>query len=454
MSYDDGDPNSCSWCNDPRHVRPGVALNRREFLYVGLVGGLGMTLGNYLGIQPKALGDIKNYESKEGVAKSIIHIFLPGGVAQHEFLDPKPYAPIEYKGPFDTVKTKIEGEVFSQFMKETAGVADKLTVVRSMTHGEAAHERGTHNMFTGYRPSPALQYPSMGSVVSHEFGSRNNMPPYVCVPNVSNPYAGSGYLSSAYGPFSLGADPASGRFQVRDLSLADGVNEERFHRRRSMLEAVDSHFKALEESDALDAMDAFYQQAYSMISSKEAREAFNLAAEPEPVKEAYGKNGAGMRLLMCRRLVEGGVRFVSTTYGGWDHHQGLRNGFANQMPPFDKAFAALINDLDQRGLLKSTLVMVTSEFGRTPKINRDQGRDHWPKVFSIILAGGGIKRGQVYGSSDATGAEPKNDPLTVEDMATTVYNQLGITADKELMAPGGRPIEIVDGGKVVTELLG
>jgi uncharacterized protein (DUF1501 family) len=309
-------------------------------------------------------------------------------------------------------------------------------------------------MFTGYRPSPALQFPSFGSVVAHEFGSRNSLPPYVCVPNMPNPYAGSGYLSSAYGPFSLGADPASGRFQVRDLSLANGVDDARFNRRRDMLGAVDAHFKALEESDALHAMDAFYQQAYSMLSSQKAREAFNLQSEPDAMKDAYGKNGAGMRLLMCRRLVEGGVRFVSTTYGGWDHHSGLRGGFQGQMPAFDKAFAALINDLDQRGLLKSTLVMVTSEFGRTPKVNKDQGRDHWPKVFSIILAGGGIKRGQIYGSSDATGAEPKNDPLTVENMATTVYNQLGINADKELMAPGGRPVEIVNGGDVVTELLG
>jgi hypothetical protein len=308
-------------------------------------------------------------------------------------------------------------------------------------------------MFTGYRPSPALQYPSIGSVVSHEFGSRNNMPPYVCVPNVENPYAGSGYLSSAYGPFSLGADPANNNFRVRDLNLPKGVSDERFGRRRTMLEAVDDHFRKLEDSDALTAMDAFYQQAYKLISSKEAREAFNLAAEPDAMKDAYGRNSAGLRLLMCRRLVEAGVRFVSTTYGGWDHHSDVRGGFANQMPAFDKAFAQLIRDLEQRGLLKSTLVMVTSEFGRTPKINRDQGRDHWPKVFSIALAGGGIKPGQIYGSSDATSAEPKNDALTVEDLATTVYNQLGINADKELMAPGGRPIEICDGGKVVSELL-
>lgn len=440
----------CSWCNDPRHVRPG--RSRREFLYVGLVGGLGLSLGNYLGL-PQALGDIKTYESREGVAKSIIHIFLPGGMSAQESFDPKPLAPVEYRGPLGTVPTKISGEVFSELMVQTAGVADRLTIVRSMTHGEAAHERGTHNMFTGYRPSPALTYPSIGSVISHEFGPRNNLPPYVCVPGVPNPNAGSGYLSSAYGPFSLGADPVSGDFTVRDLNLPAGIDEPRFNRRRSMLQTVDDHFRTLEKSDALDSMDTFYQRAYSLVSSREAREAFNIGAEPDAIKDEYGRTEAGMRMLMCRRLVEAGVRFVSMVSGGWDHHAGIADGFRGQMPPFDKAFATLIIDLERRGLLDSTLVMVTTEFGRSPKINRDNGRDHWPRVFSIALAGGGIKKGQIYGSSDATASAPNTDALTVEDLATTVYNQIGIVADKELMAPGGRPIEIVAGGKVVPELL-
>src|SRR5687768_11376115 len=207
------------WCNDPRHVRP----SRRDFMYVGLVGGLGLTLGDFFKQQTAARGadavkDEHGGPSKEGVAKSVIHIFLPGGLAQHESFDPKPNAPIEYRGPFGTVKTKIDGEYFGENMKKSAEVADKITVIRSMTHGEAAHERGTHNMFTGYRPSPALQYPSFGSIVSHELGTRNNLPPYVCIPSVPNEYAGSGYLSSAYGAFSLGADPGQGNgFKVQDL---------------------------------------------------------------------------------------------------------------------------------------------------------------------------------------------------------------------------------------------
>ncbi len=437
-----------TWEDDPAHRRP----RRRDFMQVGMIAGLGLSLGDFFRMQ-SAQAAQKHYESKEGKAKSVIHIYLPGGMAHQESFDPKPYAPIEYRGPLGTIKTKITGEVFSQNLRKTAQIADKITVCRSMSHGEAAHERGTHNMFTGYRPSPALNYPSMGSVVSHEFGTRNNLPPYVCVPNQPNEFAGSGYLSSKYGPFSLGSDPASGGFKVRDLTLPGGMTVGRWERRRSILNTVDAHFKNLEKSDALDAMDEFYQNAYAMISSKEAREAFDIAKEPDALKNAYGKNQAGMRMLMARRLVEAGVRFVSLTYGGWDHHQRIRDAMNGQLPPLDQAFAALITDLEKRGLLDSTLVVISSEFGRTPKINKDDGRDHWPKVFSVVLAGGGIKKGYIHGTSDATASEPDEKPLNVMDFATTIYNQMGIVADKELMAPGDRPIEIVDGGKVVRDLL-
>ena len=427
------------------------SLSRRGFLHVGTCTALGLTLGDFF--RMKARADQKHYESVEGKAKSVIHIFLPGGMAHQESFDPKPLAPPEYRGPLGAINSNVEGIQFGELWKNTAQVADKLVVVRGMTHGEAAHERGTHNMFTGYRPSPALQYPSFGSVISHEFGSKNSLPPYVCIPGQPNEFAGSGYLSSAYGPFSLGADPAGGNFKVQDLALPGGVTEGRFNRRRAILDGIDNHFKSLEKSDALTAMDTFYQDAYKLISSPQAREAFALEKEADKLKDEYGRNEAGMRLLMARRLVESGVRFVSVTYGGWDHHDNIQGAMGGQVPNFDKAYARLINDLSERGLLDSTLVMVTSEFGRTPKINATGGRDHWPKVFSVLLAGGGLKKGMVYGSSDALGAEPENDPMTVENLATTVYHQLGINADKELMAPGARPIEIVDGGSVVNDIL-
>jgi uncharacterized protein (DUF1501 family) len=288
--------------------------------------------------------------------------------------------------------------------------------------------------------------------VSHEYGSRKNMPPYVAIPGQANNFAGTGYLSSAYGPFALGADPASKGFQVRDLTLPGGVNAERWAKRQGLLSTVDYHFKQMEKSDALDAMDSFYNRAYAMISSKEAREAFDMSKESEDMKTAYGNNSAGMRLLLARRLVESGVRFVSLTYGGWDHHDNIKDAIEKQFPPFDQAFAALINDLDRRGMLASTLVMVSSEFGRTPKINATNGRDHWPKVFSVVLAGGGIKRGLIYGASDPTGAEPERDAVSIEDLASTVYDRLGIDSDKKLMSPGDRPIDIVRGGKVIKEI--
>ncbi len=425
--------------------------SRREFLYVGLAGGLGLSLPNFFRLQ--AAESIPGVGAPTAKATGLIHIYLPGGMAHQESFDPKPYAPSMYRGPLGTVDTKIQGEKFGEAFSKVAAISDKVTVIRSMTHGEAAHERGTHNMFTGYRPSPAIKYPSLGSVVSHELGSQKELPPYVCIPGVPNEFAGTGYLSTAYGPFGLGSDPAQNGFKVRDLNLPAGVDDARFDRRKSLLETVDGHFKSLEESDALDAMDSFYQRAYGMISSKEAREAFDLEAEDAKLRDEYGRNQAGQRMILARRLVESGVRFVSLTYGGWDHHNNIKGGIESQAPALDQALARLIRDLEDRGLLDSTIVMVTSEFGRTPKINPTSGRDHWPRVFSALVAGGGIQRGTIYGSSDGLGGMVENDPVSPEDLAYTIYHQLGIDPEKRLMAPGDRPIDIVRGGRLVKEIL-
>jgi hypothetical protein len=436
-----------TWHADPAHFRRPT---RRGFLHVGFLGALGLTLDQLFRLEALA-GPAP--AAKGPPAQSVIHIFLPGGMAHQDSFDPKPLAPIEYRGEIGNIRTKIEGVFFSEYLPRTAQIADKITVCRSMTHGEAAHERGTHNMFTGYRPSPALQFPSMGSVVSHEFGPRNNLPPYVCIPSQPTTYAGPGYLSSAYAPFSLGSDPANPGFTVQDLNLPGGVDDKRFTNRRSMLQAVNEHFAKKEKADGLEAMDTFYQRAYSLISSQKAREAFNINAEPAPLRDEYGRNPAGQRFLLARRLVAAGVRFVSLTYGGWDMHGSIKAGMAGQLPAFDQAFAALVRDLERQGLFDSTLIMISSEFGRTPKINATAGRDHWPKVFSVVLAGGGIKKGFAYGTSDATATEPEDDPLTVEDLAMTVYRQIGINAEKKLMAPGNRPIDIVREGKVRHELI-
>lgn len=425
--------------------------SRREFMYAGLLGGLGLTLPGLFEMQ--AMAEQKDYATKKAQCDSVIHIFLPGGMAAQETLDPKPLAPSQYRGPFSPINTNVTGIQLGSLMKQTAKVADRVTFIRSMTHGEAAHERGTHNMFTGYRPSPALKYPSFGSVISHELGANGELPPYVCVPNQPNEHAGSGYLSNKFGPFSIGDNPSKANFQVRDLSLPNDIDHQRFARRQAMLDAVDDHFRSLETSDALDAMDEFYSRAYTMISSTKAREAFNLRAEPEAVRKRYGENPAGMRMLLARRLAEAGVRFVSTVLGGWDHHQNIQQAMTNSVPQLDQAYAALIADLSERGMLDRTMVMMTTEFGRTPKINKDSGRDHFPRVFSVAMAGGGFKGGMTYGESDATSTAVADKPVSHADLATTVYNQLGIVADKELMAPGDRPIEIVDGGKVLSETL-
>lgn len=428
-------------------------MSRRNFLTVGAVGGLGLHLGDWFALRAASAAQ-NDYATPPVVAESIIHIFLPGGLAAQETFDPKPFAPIEYRGELKAIDTNVPGVQVSELLPQIAKIADKLTLVRSLTHGEADHERGQHSMLTGYRPSPALQYPSLGSVVSHELGPRRNLPAYICIPGAPSPHAGPGYLSAAYAPFGLGDDPARKGFAVRDLSLPGGVDQPRDVRRRAALEAVNRHFVARTAADGVAAMNTFYERAFDLIASPSAREAFRIEAEPDAVRDRYGRHEAGQRMLLARRLVEAGARFVTLSYGGWDHHQNITGAMRGQLPPFDQGFAALVTDLEERGLLDSTLVMVTSEFGRTPKINQDAGRDHWSKVFSVALAGGGVKRGAVVGSSGATGNEPEETPITPEDLSATVYHQLGIPAEKELMAPGARPIEIVKDGRVREELVG
>lgn len=445
-----------TWLGDRSHFRlPG----RRDFIYAGWLGGMGLTIGDLLTLQARAA---KNSGGTiEAKARAVIHIYLQGGFAHIDSFDPKPDAPPEYRGILGTLQTSIPGVLFSSHMQATAKVADKLTVVRGMTHTEVDHSRGEHSMFTGYRPSPALVYPSVGSVVAHELGPRSAMPPYVVVPTQGSQFLGSGYLSNAFGPFAIGGDPARKNFSVRDLSLPDGVDEARFERRKSWKALVDGHFNRLEKDDKLNTMDSFYTRAYELLASKESKEAFNLKGESGATHELYGtrpwgpvlRPSAGARFLIARRLVEAGVRFVTVTYGAWDTHSYHYRGIETQLPDFDRAFAGLVSDLDRRGMLDSTLVLVTSEFGRTPRINAGGGRDHWPRVFSIVMAGGGIKRGQVYGASDALAGEPADNPLSVEDYIATVYHLLGIDARKDLMSPGDRPQAIVMNGSVVRGLL-
>ena len=434
------------------HTTPFAASqSRRDFLQVGAMAGLGITLPQLLKLEAAAI-NMPGVETYKPIASSVIHIFLPGGMAQHESWDPKPFAAPEYRGPFSPIKG-VTGEYVGEKFANIAKILDKISIIRSVTHGEAAHERGTHNMLTGYRPSPAIKFPSFGSIISHEQGSRNNLPPYVAIPSVFAPEQGSGYMSSAYGPFALGSDPADANFVVRDLATPKDIDARRFDRRRNLLGIVDEHFRTTEKSDAISAMDEFYTAAYSLISSQQAREAFNLSAEPAKLRDEYGRNAAGQRFLLARRLVEAGTRMVSVNFGGWDHHSNIKGAFEGQATQFDTAFARLIRDLEDRGLLDTTLVLVSSEFGRTPKINSTNGRDHHARVFSVAMAGGGVKKGYIHGKSDALGAEPDENPVGPEDLARTMYRLLGINASKRLVLEGVRPIDIVNGGKLINELI-
>jgi len=300
----------------------------------------------------------------------------------------------------------------------------------------------------------------MGAIVSERFGPRKDIPPYAAIPQLPGFAGGTGYLGSKYGAFQLYADPgANGEFKIRDFSIPKELSAENFERRKASRELVEKHLRKLEsDPDKLNTMDEFYRRAYSLLSSPQSQNAFSLADEPQSMLDLYGHEyvnkrrepaGIGPRLLLARRLVEAGVRFVTVTYGAWDSHVGIKEDCQEKMPALDHAISGLLTDLDQRGLLDSTLVMVTTEFGRTPLVNGSNGRDHWARVYSMLLAGGGITRGQIYGASDATSAEPARDAVPLEDYLYTVYNQLGINADDELLAFGTRPIEIIKDGKLV-----
>jgi hypothetical protein len=421
--------------------------SRRAFLKVGVLGGLGLSLGDCLQLQAQESASLA-----EPAAQSTIFIYMGGGMSHIDTFDPKPFAPIEYRGELGSVKTNT-GEYFGGQLPKLAQMADKMTIIRSMTHGEAAHERGQHNMLTGYRPSPAVQYPSYGSVISHKLGGRNNIPPYVGIPNADNTFYGTGYLSSAFGPFSVGGEPSAKGFKVRDLNLPGGVSPERMEGRKNLLASVDAHFNALEKSDALDAMNSYYQRAYSLISSQDAREAFEIDAEPAKIRDEYGRHAFGQRLLLARRLVEGGARFITVSDGGWDMHKGIKKSMERKFPPVDQGLSTLIRDLDRRGLLATTMVVLVSEFGRTAKLNKDGGRDHWPKAFSVALAGGGIKGGIIHGATNAQGTEPSDSPVSPADLGATIYTQLGIDPTDRLMSPGDRPVDIIRHGGLIQNIV-
>lgn len=384
----------------------------------------------------------------KGPAQNCIIFFLEGGPCQHDSFDPKPDQPSDIRGSFKTIPTVVPGVHFSELLPHCAKTFSKFSVVRSVYSKEAIHEKAKQYIFSGARPNNAFKHPVFGSVVAKELGPRNGLPPFVCIPR-KDICADSGFLGPAYDPFITG-DPARKDFKVQDLSLPGSLTLEESAARARLLSAMDEDIRQTEKSKTIEGLDYFYQKAFDLVSSSAARKAFNLDEEPDKLRDAYGRNGAGQGALLARRLVESGVRLAAVFQGGYDAHTDNDASSKKTFPLFDQAFSALLTDLEDRGLLTSTLVLAIGEFGRTPHINHSSGRDHWPGVFSIAAAGAGIPGGQIIGSSDAQGGAPKDRPISIEDLGATLFKKLGIDYHKEYRTTG-RPVKINADGTPIRE---
>ncbi len=393
---------------------------------------------------------------------SCILIWMDGGPSHYETFDPKPDAPAEIRGQFGTIETAVPGVRFSKHVKRLAAIADKLAIVRSIRHEQGNHGAGNHYMMTGAPPRIPVGcgafvsfHPSLGSVAAYERGTKGGLPPYFTMPSMSRS-GGPNFLGARYAPFVLADNPSSTEFRVRDVALPRGLKDERFDARRDLRTRVDRFQRIADKAagDPVNALDDYYEQGYNLVSSAEAQRAFNIQSEPDTVRDAYGRNAFGQRCLLARRLVEAGVPFITLNEGGWDHHTSLFDSFDKRFPAFEASIAALIQDLDARGLLDSTLVVALGEFGRTPKINKDAGRDHWSNAMSVLFAGCGTPGGQVVGATDKKGYSAVERILSPENFASTIYMKLGIDPGKIYYNPNGRPAHLVSDPNPIAELMG
>jgi len=436
-------------------------FHRRDFLSVGSAGLLGLTLPGFLAAEAKAAAK-KDGSLSKTKAQSVILVWLAGGPATIDMWDNKPDAPEGIRGEFKSISTTAPGMQFAETLPKMAQVADKVSVVRSLYHTIPSHSPATVFMTTGNKPTAALQYPAMGSVAARLLKTEVGVPPYVTFGDQRNGLAG--YLGTGYNPFVIeGSAPGDkagkgggGGFRVRGVSLDGKFTLDELEKRDLLLRKFDTGFKAVDKnSDLVDGLDTFHKQALDILRSDRTKKAFDLTAEKPATREAYGANPFGQGVLAARRLVEAGVRFATVSVGGWDTHGQTFNAHKTKlMPQLDGTLAALIADLDERGMLDSTIVMCAGEFGRTPKINKNAGRDHWARSMACVLAGGGLKRGYVHGSTDASGMAPAADGVTPDDVSATVFHQLGIDPYTELQSPTGRPIQLYREGKVVEKLIG
>jgi hypothetical protein len=388
-------------------------------------------------------------------------LWLGGGPATIDMWDLKPGAPEGIRGTFKPINTKASGVQISEHMPKLADVADKATIVRSLHHTIPSHGPATVFMTTGNKPTPAVQHPSLGSLMTRLKPAERGVPPYVSFNEIRRGTVGSaGFLGSAYNPFIIeGAAGGKGKggatLRVRGIQLPNGVTLRDLERRDRLLEGFDNTFRSIDKSaDVVDGFDAFHKQALEILRSDKTRNAFKLDQETPALRARYGTTGFGQGALAARRLVESGVRFVTLSLGGWDTHGKNFDALSKRLlPTLDQTLAALIGDLSERGLLDRTIVYCAGEFGRTPKINKNAGRDHWARSMAVVLAGGGFKRGYAHGTTDVNGMAPATDPVTPDDVSATMFHSLGINPHTELMTSSGRPIQLFREGKVIRKLL-
>ncbi len=432
----------------------------------GVLGATGLALPDLLRLEARA-----TTTAAATGKQSVIILWMRGGPSHIDMWDPKPAAPAEFRGEFGARPTRVPGILLSDLLPMCGRIMNKWSIVRSLHHHDAGHSSGDQICFTGYpagRNPDENVYPSCGSIVARQLGHLNpRLPAYVMIPR-KVPGTGPAYLGVAYKAFETGADPATpGPFRVPNFALPQGVTLEQLGSRRELVRSFDTLRRDIDNSGQMQALDRFHQRAWDILTSTAARDAFDLDREPAPVRERYGfmppfdpkaSNRCGapawsQRILLARRLVEAGVRLVTVDLRWWDTHvkgfESLRLGF---LPRFDRAYSALIEDLDARGLLESTLVIAWGEFGRTPRVNKDAGRDHYPNVFSAALAGGPVKGGKVVGESDAKGAFPKTNPKTPQDVLATLYKHLGIDTQAQYLNSSGRPITVLPEGKPIEDL--
>jgi uncharacterized protein (DUF1501 family) len=427
-------------------------VTRRDFLRVGALSTFGLTLPGLLAAQADPA---KPEKAKAKRDKACIVLWMNGGPSQIDTFDPKPEAPSDYRGPFGAIPTNLKGVYVSEHLPNLAKQMDKLSVLRSVTSPDATHETATHYLLTGYPFNPAIEYPAYGAVLAREKGFYGAMPPYALLGGYPFNHGSGGYMGAIYNPFLIDGDPNNPHFSVQDVSAPNGVDIVRLDRRRRLREALDNWQKNKDTAHkSAQTLDEFYARAYDLVTSPEAKKAFNLKDEPDKIRDAYGRNYFGQSCLLARRLVEAGVRCVTINFGGWDTHENNFNALKNHLlPPVDKGYAALLSDLHDRGMLDTTLVVWMGEFGRTPKINPSAGRDHWSGAISVCMGGGGVKTGQVVGSTNERSEYPKERPIRVEDVAATLYHALGVDTEKEYMSPQERPIKINYDGAPIPELL-